>query len=87
MTIPFARWCFVVLMLSIQFAGVTGAQDEMLALNMRRRVEVEPGCGRWHSVTEPISWKASETCIVVCDMWDDHWCKPSSQRVAEMAPR
>ncbi len=87
MTIPFARWCFVVLMLSIQFAGVTGAQDEMLALNMRRRVEVEPGCGRWHSVTEPITWKASETCIVVCDMWDDHWCKPSSQRVAEMAPK
>ena len=30
---------------------------------------------------------AKETAIVVCDMWDKHWCKGATQRVAEMAPR
>src|SRR5688572_220429 len=27
------------------------------------------------------------TAIVVCDMWDQHWCKGATERVAEMAPR
>ena len=27
------------------------------------------------------------TAIIICDMWDQHWCKGASERVAEMAPR
>jgi putative membrane-bound dehydrogenase-like protein len=27
------------------------------------------------------------TAVVICDMWDQHWCKGASERVAEMAPR
>ncbi len=61
--------------------------NDAITMNTRSRSEVEPGSNRWHSVTQPVEWKASETCIVVCDMWDDHWCKPSSARVAEMAPK
>lgn len=30
-------------------------------------------------------WAANKTAIIICDMWDDHWCKSASQRVAEMA--
>jgi len=32
-------------------------------------------------------WKANETAIVICDMWDKHWCKGATQRTAEMAPK
>jgi len=61
--------------------------DEQITLQARTRLEVEPDSGRWHSITKTLDWKPSETCIVVCDMWDDHWCKPSAARVGEMAPR
>ncbi len=61
--------------------------DEPLTLQARTRVEVEPGIDRWHSLVNRVTWKPSETCIVVCDMWDDHWCKPAAARVAEMAPK
>jgi putative membrane-bound dehydrogenase-like protein len=27
------------------------------------------------------------TAIIVCDMWDQHWCKGATERVAEMATR
>src|SRR5688572_12554323 len=27
------------------------------------------------------------TAIIICDMWDQHWCKGATERVAEMAPR
>ena len=31
-------------------------------------------------------WKAKETALIICDMWDDHWCKSAARRVTEMAP-
>jgi nicotinamidase-related amidase len=32
-------------------------------------------------------WKTSETAIIVCDMWDNHYCQNAAKRVREMAPR
>lgn len=31
-------------------------------------------------------WKPSETAIIICDMWNQHWCKGATARVAELAP-
>ncbi|MDR2844666.1 MAG: isochorismatase family protein [Puniceicoccales bacterium] len=31
-------------------------------------------------------WKAAETAIIICDMWNEHWCKHATGRVGEMAP-
>jgi nicotinamidase-related amidase len=36
---------------------------------------------------ELLRWKAAETAIVVCDMWDNHYCQNAAQRVTAMAPR
>gem|GEM_PF-214903 len=30
-------------------------------------------------------WDAARTAIIVCDMWDKHWCKGAALRVVEMA--
>ncbi|MFT5412005.1 MAG: nicotinamidase-related amidase [Verrucomicrobiales bacterium] len=35
---------------------------------------------------EVAKWKAQKTALIICDMWDDHWCKSASRRVGEMAP-
>ena len=37
-------------------------------------------------VTEPVSFDPHQTALVICDMWDKHWCKSATRRVAEMAP-
>lgn len=58
-----------------------------LKLNQRHRIETQPKSGRWHSITESKPWTASETAIVICDMWDKHWCPQATGRVGEMAPR
>ncbi len=34
-----------------------------------------------------VTWSPTETAIVICDMWDHHWCQGASARVAEMAPQ
>ena len=33
-----------------------------------------------------VSWEASRTAVVVCDMWDQHHCPDATERVDEMAP-
>ena len=30
-------------------------------------------------------WKPSETAFIICDMWDDHWCKSQARCYAELA--
>ncbi len=60
---------------------------ESLQLHTRRRVETSRGSGVYHVVEETRSCEARKTAIVICDMWDHHWCKGASSRVAEMAPR
>jgi nicotinamidase-related amidase len=39
------------------------------------------------AIVETARWQASETAIIICDMWDDHYCKSAAQRVGVMAPR
>jgi len=41
----------------------------------------------FRSIEETVKWKASETAIIICDMWSDHPCQMAAIRVARMAPR
>lgn len=61
--------------------------ENTLTLHLRTRTETAKGSGRYHTLTKPTGWDARETAVVVCDMWDKHWCPGATARVAEMAPR
>src|SRR6516225_676765 len=58
-----------------------------LALNQRARKEMAPGSGKFQVENKTVHWKAAETAIIVCDMWDGHYCKSAAQRVGVMAPK
>jgi nicotinamidase-related amidase len=58
-----------------------------LELKLRRLVRSEPGVDQWKAVQTVAEWDPAGTAVVICDMWDKHWCKGASARVAEMAPR
>ena len=32
-------------------------------------------------------WENARVALVICDMWNQHWCTGATARVAEMAPR
>ncbi|MCC6588961.1 MAG: hypothetical protein IT168_19850 [Bryobacterales bacterium] len=32
------------------------------------------------------TWSAAQTAIIICDMWNGHYCKNSAKRVGEMVP-
>lgn len=64
-----------------------GTSKDTLDLSLRSRVETEQGSGRFRVVQQQAEWKASETAIIICDMWNEHWCKGATSRVAELAVR
>ena len=73
-------------MLSI-FAFAAGVRAEPLELHTRSRHETSRGSGDWQVVEKTVAWEPKETAVVICDMWNQHWCKGATARVAEMAPR
>ena len=68
-------------------ASQASCEEGKITLHLRQRSEAARESGRWHTTNTPATWKASETAIVVCDMWDKHWCPQATERVGQMAPR
>ena len=63
-------------------------QNKLLALrvSMQSRLPSKIETGAFHIAGKTEEWNPSETAIIICDMWDTHWCKGAAERVAEMAP-
>jgi nicotinamidase-related amidase len=57
-----------------------------LRLTLRDRREEPPSSGKFKIRERQVEWKVSETAVIICDMWDDHYCKLAAQRVGVMAP-
>ncbi|MDR2847626.1 MAG: isochorismatase family protein [Bacteroidales bacterium] len=77
-------------LLSASFAGVATAKDKIeaapLRISVQQRVPSDLEAGAWMVTNRIESWKPTETAIIICDMWDKHWCNDATARVAEIAP-
>ena len=58
-----------------------------LRVTLRERREEPPASGKFKVRERQVDWKVGETAIIICDMWDDHYCKLAAQRVGVMAPQ
>ena len=67
-------------------AADTATADAM-TLHPRSRVESRLESGQFAIVQKSISWEPKKTAVIICDMWNGHYCKGAAARVAEMAPR
>ena len=67
------------------FAGLT-AEAGPLTLHARQRGIEAGSTNTWRAEERLVTWESTRTAIVVCDMWDRHWCPDATERVAEMAP-
>ena len=36
-------------------------------------------------VTETLAWAPRETAVIICDMWDAHWCRRAAERCSLLA--
>lgn len=54
-------------------------------LLLRRRVESANGSGIWAELHFEKEFTTTRTAIIVCDMWDRHWCPSATARMYELA--
>ncbi len=78
------RHTFVLILASLMNALLPAfAADSPLKLTLRSRTASPPVPPA--EAVQTVAWNPKQTAIIVCDMWDDHWCKSASRRVAELA--
>lgn len=47
----------------------------------------EGGHARWINLLMSRELDSAETAVLICDMWDKHWCRGATERVNALAPR
>lgn len=66
-------------------AGAASA-DPQIVLHARLREPDPHKPGAFIVLNKTLKWDAHKTAVIICDMWDKHWCEGASRRVAELAP-
>ena len=72
------RWLALVV-ISAAMASVT--------VPLRTRVQMFKGSDEWREAQLAYAFDPKKTAIVICDMWDKHWCSGATQRVDAMVKR
>jgi nicotinamidase-related amidase len=81
------RQLVTIVSLAVLLLSASQLSADTLELQIRRQIRDTGGLEGWSTVKAPAKWNAHETAVIVCDMWDAHWCRGATARVAEMAPR
>jgi nicotinamidase-related amidase len=78
------RRCFFgAVLAATPLLGATNS-DRVLRLPLRSRVEAFKGSGVWEEVHFERELPVAETALLICDMWDNHWCTGAARRVGEL---
>ncbi len=74
--------------LGLAFDGTVAAEPPTRAtLELHARVREAAGEPPTYRVKDKVlRWDPDRTAIVICDMWDRHWCRGATRRVGELAP-
>lgn len=56
-------------------------------IGLRSRVEAFRGSGEWQEVSLSRTLETERCALVLCDLWDKHWCRGATERVNKLAPR
>jgi nicotinamidase-related amidase len=61
------------------------AADEKEPLKLTLRTRMKGDQDTYTVVEKKVAWDPKKSALILCDMWDDHWCKSAAKRVDEMA--
>ncbi|MEC8932261.1 MAG: hypothetical protein VYB08_12630, partial [Candidatus Latescibacterota bacterium] len=56
-------------------------------LRRQRLITDEDGYTVWRVNDDPELWPAAETALLLCDVWDSHWCRGARERLDDLIPQ
>jgi nicotinamidase-related amidase/type 1 glutamine amidotransferase len=66
--------------------GQKNENVQKMRMSLQKRMRASTDTSAFVVVNEIQEWNPKETAIIICDMWDQHWCEGATDRVSEMAP-
>ncbi len=77
----YAAWAVVIL----SAAALVGREETHVTL--RSRVHLFHSGEDWSEVRSDFRFDPAKSAVIVCDMWDRHWCSGANVRVAALVKR
>jgi nicotinamidase-related amidase len=73
----------------IIFLGVASwaAEHTGRHVALRSRMQLFRGSGQWSEVRVDYPFDPAKSALIVCDMWDKHWCSGANLRVAALVKK
>ena len=81
--------CIGVLMLAPAIQSQEKAAETSgkgLLLHLRTQEPKASASGSFLAQEKTVRWEPAQTAIIICDMWNQHWCRGATRRVGELAP-
>ncbi len=72
--------------LTPEIQAENSGESQTIQVSLQKRVPSDSVKGETVIVQDIQQWNPKETAIIICDMWNQHWCKGATERVGEMAP-
>jgi len=66
---------------------MTGATSPIVVTCRRRELVNENGFNVWKVIEETKTLPVAESAVLLCDVWDLHWCRGANERLAPLLPR
>ena len=82
---PLILTLLLTLIVSPILCAAVFADDAAFKLTRRSREKADDGS--WKIVYKTVEYDPAKTAVIVCDVWDDHYCKNAAKRVGELAPK
>ncbi|MEO6960865.1 MAG: hypothetical protein ABIY90_02805 [Puia sp.] len=83
--------CLMNLIILVSMSAIaqqqTNADNHTFRVTLQKRAPAKTGDSQDTITRDVQQWDPSQTAIIICDMWDKHWCKDATTRVNELAPR
>jgi nicotinamidase-related amidase len=80
-----ARLLLLALIASLMLSTLMAKTDDRGSLALHLRSRAKTGDKTYVASGRVETWPAEKTALVICDMWNDHWCRGAARRVAELA--
>lgn len=84
---PFIQLLLVTIFIAFTVQAQEKKSEQPFTVSLQKRPASKEEKGAFIIAHEVQQWLPSQTAIIICDMWDKHWCSGATQRVGEMAPK
>jgi nicotinamidase-related amidase len=75
----------LILLLAWPFTGCGGQPAKVIDPESVMELDLRSRSTSGEPKLTQVAWGFPDTAFIVCDMWDDHWCKGAARRVGELA--